>query len=478
MKENIELVKNEEKEHIINSENVIKEFNNLINTWNIEKYENKYIIEYLKKLENNINYNLIYRNNENYNLLEKFILEIVFFQLKERKIVFDKNNYFIDFSLTSLNGFKTELDNTDNSLPIFSIIFYLFDNKKKNILFTNIDNESYKYKEITNNNLLSISIPKKNNYIVFNSRNIFGSINNITDGLLDNNDFDDLFLQINVSEKKRNFNNYDSEFLNFEQLIILNDVLKLFHKENNSILHKNIYSNDLLENILYENIISNKIINNNENINNLIINTFPSNEVDYMDLKYKLGIDADDIFPFINNSNIILENNRFNKKHIIQNALSKESCYWILNECFKNKNWNKSNYINYDTYLNIELLPHIFNFLLFISNLWILNIKELYNLKNTKLSISDMFITKYTKNIVQDNIFNYDGSLLVLNISLNSNLDYENGSIVFETNKNESIILNQGDMIVYNGKCLRNKSTVTNGEKYYIVLMIDVFLDE
>ena len=247
----------------------------------------------------------------------------------------------------------------------------------------------------------------------------------------------------------------------------------------NNILHKNIYSNNFLEDMIYDNIVPNKIFNiiqNIENVNTIIMDINPDNEIDYAELKNKFGDEADDIYPFVNNSDL-LENNRFHNKHIIQNALSLDSCYWILNECFKCNNWSESIYANYDTYLNIELIPHVFNFLTFISNFWIMNVKKLYNLNKTNVSINNIFITKYTNNEKKNNNFYKDESLLILTVALNNISDYENGSIIFESDKEEKILLKQGDMLIYNGKCLRNRGDVTNGEKYYLVLFLDILIN-
>jgi hypothetical protein len=58
-----------------------------------------------------------------------------------------------------------------------------------------------------------------------------------------------------------------------------------------------------------------------------------------------------DIYPFINkNSDILIDvkKNRFNRNKIIQSVLSKNVCYWIINECEKilNAEENKNNNSN------------------------------------------------------------------------------------------------------------------------------------
>jgi hypothetical protein len=119
-------------------------------------------------------------------------------------------------------------------------------------------------------------------------------------------------------------------------------------------------------------------------------------------------------------------------------------------------------------------MPAILNFLLFVSNFWLVEIKKLYHCENINLNINDLFVSKYTKESMND-VMNPDGSFLCLNIYLNSNIDYINGEICFNDN-DQKIMIQQGDALIYNGKKLRTKGCVNDGAKYVLVFMLEIIL--
>jgi predicted 2-oxoglutarate/Fe(II)-dependent dioxygenase YbiX len=113
-------------------------------------------------------------------------------------------------------------------------------------------------------------------------------------------------------------------------------------------------------------------------------------------------------------------------------------------------------------------MPAALSFILFSSYFWLNEIKKLYDF-NIDLNIKNIFIVKH---IVQNNFCNIlktDDSFLTININLNDNNDYTGGEIVFN---DDTIELQQGDMLIYNGQISRNYSGVTNGVKYVLVLSI------
>jgi hypothetical protein len=196
-----------------------------------------------------------------------------------------------------------------------------------------------------------------------------------------------------------------------------------------------------------------------------------------------------DIFPFINeNDDSIVENtNRFYKNKIIYELLSKDICYWIINESEKLNKWDISPYTNYNSYLCIDKLPHILNFILFIYNFWKLHIYKLYNLPdNLKLNIKDIFVSKFTKKeeIETDIIHkNTDDNFLILTIFLNDITDYIDGEIIFDNvmdenteNNDEKIKLNIGDAFIHNGKKPRTTGFVKNGSKYLLTIFFNIQL--
>ena len=54
---------------------------------------------------------------------------------------------------------------------------------------------------------------------------------------------------------------------------------------------------------------------------------------------------------------------------------------------------------------------------------------------------------------------------------LNSNFDFEGGEILID---NDKIKLNQGDMLIFNGKKQRSNEGIKDGEKYMLTYLIDL----
>ena len=158
--------------------------------------------------------------------------------------------------------------------------------------------------------------------------------------------------------------------------------------------------------------------------------------------------------------------------------MSPDVTYWILNECFKYSHWKQSKYKNYEYQVNLETFPHILNYILFIGNFWLLEIRKLYGIPNKlNLNIKEVFISKYTHNkIIKQK--SSDGSFLIMNIQLNDKVEYTNGDINFENsmNEEEQIHLNKSDCIIYNGKKMRTPGNVSYGEKYVLVIIIELIL--
>ena len=111
-------------------------------------------------------------------------------------------------------------------------------------------------------------------------------------------------------------------------------------------------------------------------------------------------------------------------------------------------------------------------YLLFIMNYWLMKIAEIYNLENTNLiNITEMFISKSEKDTNQTNIFNCDKTFLTLNIAINDPIDHDNSPLAFDDTR---LTLLQGDMIIYNGKKKRTNDGIEKGEKYTLVVFLEL----
>lgn len=464
--------------------------NESFNIWTIndEFYHNNLIQLNNKYILNN--------NNSNFDTIEKYLYKTTMFHLNNKCIIFDKNTHTIEFSIINeFNIFKTEYNKKIKKYPVFSILTFLDDNYNP-VIFTKIDTDSYKYKEIEDENTFICIKPIKNLQISFDSSKYYGFYR--TDKTINNK-----ILKINIWDENIDENFYNSSCEN----TIYNNELMIY-QYNKLLVSKTISgncNNDIIEcekekelfivpnltNRIYETIIHKNIINlflYEEDNNIIVINNIFKKYHDslmiiitnttsqYRDITYLediYGDIANDIYPFINNDMdylIDICNNRFYKNIILQKILSKEICYWIINESEKN-NWELSSYNNYNTYLNVEKMPSILNFLFFISKFWLLEIQNIYDCKNITLNITDMFISKYTTENINENIYN-DGTFLSLNIFLN---DHTEGEIIFKDN-NEKVRINQGDMLIYNGKKLRSPGSISNGVKYILILLIDIMV--
>jgi hypothetical protein len=428
----------------------------LFKIWNITNFT-------LDKNITDIHYLLNNSNINNYDNIEKYVHDISLFHMKDNFIDFDKNTHNIEFSIeTDNNTFKVDYNKKNKSYPLFSIITFLDENCNP-IILTYIDMESYKYKEIADENQFLCFKPMKHTQIVFDSSKYYG--------FYKMNEYNGRILKINIWDiQLENIPIYVSNAVCYNNC---NEIgIELLQ---NNICYETVDYKNMINLFLYEDFtniyILDNIIKKYADNSIITINNTNKNYVDINYLKEKYNDIADEIYPFVNkNNDIYIENNRFCKNKIVQNILSKDVCYWIINEC-ENFEWGESNYINYNNYINIEKIPSILNFLLFVSNFWLIEIKKLYNCENIKLNIYDIFVSKYTKEMI-DNTKNIDNSFLTLTIYLNNSTDYKNGEIIFENN--EKIMINQGDMLIYNGKQLRTKGNVSDGVKYVLVLMIEI----
>jgi len=319
----------------------------------------------------------------------------------------NKRYEIIDYSSNKMN-----VDYVNKKYPLFSIII-----PNGQCVFTDITMELYKFKNIPNENTLYVVDPEENTYVLYDSSKFYvgrGKKINIWDEDISSNISSDISCNIEIKEK--------------------------------TFIESNVNMN--LKKIIYETI--------NFNLKpGKLINSFTINNYDKLYEKY--GDIINDLIPYIENTEVDIKN-RFNKMKVLKNVLSKDVCFWIINESEK-KTWSDCKYPNYSTCVYIDNIPGVLNYVLFTCQYWIDHVRILYDM-NIKLNIKDIFVAKNNdsqKRIEKCN----DNSFIILNIQLNKN----NESIIYN---DDSIILEQGDMIVYNKKTVREKCN-----NYVLVLMID-----
>ena len=318
----------------------------------------------------------------------------------------NKKYEIIDYSSNKMN-----VDYVKKKYPLLSIII-----PSGQCIFTEITMDMYKYKNISNKSTIYVINPEENTYILFDSSKFYcgkGTKINI---------YEEVDLS-NVSSSNQSYIRENIQNIEYE-------------------------SNINLKKIIYEPI--NFLLNPGK-----LLNTY--NENNYNRLYETYGNIVDDLLPYIENNQIDTKN-RFNRMKVVKNIISKDVCFWIMNECEKQE-WIDCKYLNYPICVSIEKIPGVLNYVLYTFNYWIDHIKSLYEM-NIKLNIKDIFIAKNNNSQKRIEKINDDAF-----IALNIQLDNMNNTIIYN---NDSIQLEQGDMIVYNKKTLREKCN-----NYVLVLMID-----
>ena len=438
-----------------NKNNIIFENSLFVKNWKYSIPSNT--VEEIEGLIANKKYKI---NNSSSSILENFILDISLFHLKNKKL--NDIQYEIEYLiLDNKFKFKVEYDKITKKSPLFSIILFL-NEETYPVVMSNVDIESYKYKEINNYSNLYFLIPKNNTHITFDSSKYYSIYNYNNEDNISKN-----YLQINIWESKNKY------LINHENLINI--------VENNIISYNSIYNCNLLNDILYDNNndTTEKIIkvlkayNGNENI--IYFKNLHHTEYNYDFLLKKLGDITDDIYPFLIKEIEVKDNNIFNRRKIFTNVLSKDVCFWIINESEKIIDWNVDKENN-TVYINIDQIPPVLSYILFILNFLLTTIKKNYNLdlEYLKLNVKDVIVTKYRKDSYS-NRMSKDNTFITLVINLNDLKDFKDGEIVFDDN--EKILLNQGDMLLYNGKQNKTIGGVSDGEKYCLIFFIELLLN-
>ena len=432
---------------------------------------------------------LLKAKNEDFCILEKIVYDIATFHLSNKNIAFDTENHFVEFAVNTKgdNQFKIGLTNAHEIgpiHPIFSSITYLTEpepaNKNEHMVFTDLTNEKYIYKEFAQDIRLFLSFPKKLNEIVFDSSDNYYSSNLI----------DSISLSIHIWDK------FPFEITYFDPIIynflmyseskdeIYNDNCKWYKKTDEPIVAiksnkesistiemSDVITDTFLEEIIYENKICNyekltSFIDASNNPSIILFKRLYNTEPITIDTPQPKRID--------------ISEPRFLQRPIIKSKLQIEVCNWIVSECERHalniKMWEEKKEYKY---LQIEEMQTIFSYVLDSFNSTIENISDMYSVCKDKHTfiIEDMFIKKYvidasSNPIDPDDLFYEENDCdIVLNILLND--DFEGGSKSFSDGINT--YLKKGDMILYNGNVNTREVMITSGIKYILVAYINVF---
>jgi len=272
-----------------------------------------------KKLENASF--ILNTKKEKYNLIEKFIYEIAHFHLKNLNII-NYSSISIEFSFKNKFNNSLELETYENEIPILKTLTFLNESENYSII-TNIDNESYKFKNFGYDKNIYLCLHKKLNHLSFDGGNFFHSdlIQNFNSNLADEN----LILLINIW--------------------------------NVNLINKNIFSDDLLGEDTYPaNILtideSNDVkkieLQNKQCYNNFFEKIFYLKEYNlYKDIYNEINQEDKtfDNFIFINENSIEnsieilsvretinISQNKYIQRFNYKNFYNTFSCNWLINE--------------------------------------------------------------------------------------------------------------------------------------------------
>jgi hypothetical protein len=442
-------------------------------------------------------------NKESYSLFEKFVYDTALHHFKRLNIDITKpdNEYYVEF--WSKNKFETNklhLDcdeyekktNFNYIYPIMSCLTYFNENPSPTII-TNIDLDSYKYKEFENQTTIVLSMPKTNKQITFDGKYYHGS----TCIMPIKND-DRYIIAINLWNKKpKNVEYFTNKNEESKQMYKKEEQIFTIEKQEDKIttinVTKSVINYDFFQDILYNNKTDlcyrfNKLIENvsedvSENVNEpnttfkiVLDTTIEKKELDSK-LKNKYGDVMDDINEIMNET-IKLKYNRFLQRFCYNKIYTPDMCKFIINECEKyavnNGGWTLKRHDNYPTTdLPVEKIQSIFGLVLETMNAVSSKVKKSYCLnENFKINIKDLFVVKYKDNAQNHLELHCDGSFLSFNILLSDKNDFEGGGTYFDDGLTAH--LEQGDILIHSSRIKHAGLPVTKGTRYLLVGFLNI----
>lgn len=409
---------------------------NFIDIKNEENYLPIFNEECLKTINTYSAYLLNKKNN--FNKIEKFIYELTQFHMNKMNLDINSDNINIEFWFKTSETYKKQLhtDGDDNSInsrkispcPIFTSLLYLNDHSNPTFI-TNINEESYKYKNFENENSnLFFIFPKKLRNVIFDPSYFHSEID-----IFNENDIKRNVLVINVWKNYKPinipfYNNINKEYIleNTDEILI--NFKKYNYINNIEIDYEKTLNEDFFTEILYRN-------------NNIYFKKFKE-LIDYKQPK-------NDVIMFYNSKNI----NEIKKEHPLK--LIKFNCNIIdfenINILSNFINENDLNFFN-NIPINYGILNkncEIFNYIK--ENLFLKlynSIVELYKLNDQyNINICDV---KISKNITYDrnytciaSLFLYEDVISDNNNSLSEEINIKSKSIIFKNNTFTNNVKNQ-----------------------------------
>jgi hypothetical protein len=320
-------------------------------------------------------------------------------------------------------------------------------------VITEIDVDTYKYKEFKNQDTLNIIFPKKNTHVVFHGNTCNGFVIPKDIDINIENSINAILINVWHSVDSE----VNSETDNKKPIKIENTTTREFIPLNNQI----IWTNDFLNYNTFNNLLYMKkyMHQDMKTILELYNKDCPHNC--YVITKSEINLKNVNTFTnanakLKNNNNQSNFNNRFLQRFNIKKILSPNTCEWLINTAIKNdtKLFHDQSYIcmmenkemNSFTRTMLETVCDEVN--------KSYNINNQNNENNTKIEIINVLLSKYDNNNTMNNglkMYSNKDDHITIEIMLSSLEDENNnskeGQLMFEDGL--SVILNQGDMVIY-----------------------------
>lgn len=472
-----------------------------------------------------------------FNLIEKYVYDIVNFHLNRMNIVFDKNicvEFWFKSRKVYTSNIHTDSDDFDvnnkklSKKPFLSCLTY-FDNNNDPTIITNIDNDSYKFKNLIDNTLC-FSFPTRMKHIVFNGGKYYHCEANVFD---DNEDVERCILVIDVwynhipvnleyyhSKKHSNYGHkystytandifkkddcilhFNNQNQNIKKIQVTDDILnsnifeeilykkdtQVFKKFKNILNQEDLYNNNTI--ILYKNTKSSLNKSNPNVLTSMKFDTELFNNEHFLELDRNVEChdstqtSNEDVVKnsVLNVSKLIKLNNSLNlNRHIVEEFLHTDICNMIIQEIndyiYKKNEWDTID-MNDEriSIINIDKLPKALNYI--INNVFDLYSKSIKDkflfLKEKKLNFKEIFVTKYCDFSNNFNFYNSTTSITSYIFLNNTNLLVGSGENI---NKDDDIIVaNEGNMLMHISDSESNIIKHINDSGYFIVFCIELY---
>ena len=392
--------------------------------WNIKSTDecNDELINSIKDTNNQKHFLLDVKKTK-MNLLEKFVHETSLFHfttLEDNYVEF-----WCEDKVTQNLNFESD------KFPIKSCISYFNQNKCPTII-SNIDIDSYLYKEFESKTDFILSFPRSNKQITFDGKWLSSSV------ILSENDESQERYAIFVNlwhSKPSDVEYYKEEENNNEFAPVILSIDEDINVEK-IVVSKEIMNAQLYENLLYK-------------CEKTALSEFAS-----------FINDATHSYKFVKESNI----KKMEKMKSYSKIYTPDMCRYIINESEKHSINDSTNSWDF----SIDKMPSAFGLILETMTTVIEKVKELHNLnEKIQINIKNLFVRKsFTNSDQTREEMKQNNSTISINILLSKN-DEKNETHIAD---NTQIVLEQGDLLIHSDN-LRCKVT---GVQYNLIGFINI----